>query len=382
MRVLILSFSEVARDPRVLRQLRALRAHAELSVAGFGSLADSDITFYSIGKNSRGLGWKMLAFSTLLLGLFRLHYWRQLEYPKIAIRKLADVRFDVILANDVNTLPLAFSLAANGCPILMDAHEYSPGEFSSLAWKISIGRLYHWICKRWLARVALMSSVCVQIGDLYGAKYGKNADFVVYNVPQSLSALGPIPLEPRRADGLIRLVHHGSAEPERQLERMVEMLDYLDNRFVLDLVLVGYNSKYAQRLVEQTSFPERLRILPPFPSHEIVASLLLYDVGVFLLPPVNPNYRYALPNKLFEFIQAGLAVAIGPTPPMARVVRGERVGIVATDFSPVSLANDLNAMSIDNLSAFKANSRACRSRYSSDVAEREILARVTSLADG
>ena len=105
-------------------------------------------------------------------------------------------------------------------------------------------------------------------------------------------------------------------------------------------------------------------------------------MGLYLLAPTSQNNFYALPNKFFDFVQAGLAIAVGPSPAMAKIVNDNRLGIVATDFSPNSLAHDLNAMSIDNLRAFKSNSRACRSRYTSDVAEREILARVTSLADG
>lgn len=55
MRVLILSFSEISSDPRVLRQIRALRGHASLSVAGFGTLLDSEINFFPIGKKRRGM---------------------------------------------------------------------------------------------------------------------------------------------------------------------------------------------------------------------------------------------------------------------------------------------------------------------------------------
>ena len=379
MRVLILSFSEISRDPRVLRQIRALRDHADLSVAGFGSFPDADLSFFSIGKKRRSVTWKILAFVTLLLGLFRWHYWRQLEFPRAAVSQLSKERFDVILANDVNTLPLAFALSQGGCPVLLDAHEYSPGEFSGLAWRLSIGRLYHWICESWLSRVSSMSSVCSEIGDLYGAIYGRSADFIVYNVPCALP--GHLDL-PTSSDGVIRLVHHGSAEPERRLECMVEMFDLLDERFRLDLVLVGHQSSYAQSLLRFGSSSGRMRLLPPFPPSQIVPSLLSYDVGVFLLPPVNYNYRYALPNKLFEFIQASLAVAVGPTPPMRRIVEEERCGVVSSDFSPAALARELNEMTMAQLRSYQANARACRSRYTSERAERDILARVSALGDG
>ena len=85
-------------------------------------------------------------------------------------------------------------------------------------------------------------------------------------------------------------------------------------------------------------------------------ALAAYDVGLFVLPPVNFNYRFALPNKLFEFIMAGLAVAIGPSPEMARVVIDHGCGIVAADFAPATIAARLNALSADAIDAFKRRS--------------------------
>ena len=381
MRVLILSFSEVSRDPRVLRQIRALHDHADLSVAGFGSFPDADLSFFSIGKKRRSVLWKILAFITLLLGFFRLHYWWQLEFPRVALALLGNARFDVILANDVNTLPLAFALSRGDCPVLLDAHEFSPGEFSGLVWRLSIGRLYHWICIRWLRKVELMSSVCHEIGDLYRAKYGKGADFIVYNVPRTPEPVGPISLPRESSSRTIRLVHHGSAEPERRLERMVQMMDMLDDRFSLDLFLVGHLSPYAKGLAKYTYRQNSVRVLPPLRSQEIVPALSQYDIGVYLLSPESKNNLFALPNKFFDFVQAGLALAIGPSPAMERIVRDEGLGVVASDFHPSSLAALLVSMTSEQLSLFQSNSCACRSRYTSELAEEEVLMRVLSLSN-
>lgn len=324
---------------------------------------------------------KAIAYITLLLGLFRLHYWRQLEFPRTALSLLSRAHFDVILANDVNTLPLAFHLSQGCCPVLLDAHEYSPGEFSGLAWRLSIGRLYHWICKRWLPKVALLSSVCIEIGDLYLTKYGKGADFIVYNTPRSVSPVELASCSPSSPADTIRLVHHGSAEPERRLELMVQMMDLLDDRFILDLFLVGHQSSYAKGIVQGSSRQKSVRVLPPIPPADIVSTLTQYHIGVYLLSPESQNNLFALPNKFFDFVQAGLALAIGPSPAMERIVRDERLGVVASDFYPASLAALLGSMTFEELRIFQAHSRACRSKYTSELAEQQILTRVMSLAD-
>jgi len=89
---------------------------------------------------------------------------------------------------------------------------------------------------------------------------------------------------------------------------------------------------------------------------EIAKNTNNYDIGLFLLSPDSFSYRMALPNKFFEFIQARLAVAIWPSPEMARLVKEYSCGIVSDDFSIESMAEKLNALSKEDIMAFKMNS--------------------------
>jgi hypothetical protein len=66
--------------------------------------------------------------------------------------------------------------------------------------------------------------------------------------------------------------------------------------------------------------------------------------------------RTPLPNKLFDFIQARLGIAIGPTPEMAEIVNHYENGVVADDFTPESLAAKMNELTHDDVIKFKLNS--------------------------
>jgi glycosyltransferase involved in cell wall biosynthesis len=66
----------------------------------------------------------------------------------------------------------------------------------------------------------------------------------------------------------------------------------------------------------------------------------------------------ALPNKFFEFIMAGLAVAIGPSPAMAAIVNRYDLGVVADTFDPRALADRLNALTAADIDAMKHRSLA------------------------
>jgi hypothetical protein len=91
------------------------------------------------------------------------------------------------------------------------------------------------------------------------------------------------------------------------------------------------------------------------PTERIPEETRDYELGLFLLEPTNFNYLHALPNKFFEFVQARLAVAIGPSPEMARLVRAHDLGVVAEDFTPAALARALQTLTVGKIAHYKQN---------------------------
>jgi glycosyltransferase involved in cell wall biosynthesis len=67
-----------------------------------------------------------------------------------------------------------------------------------------------------------------------------------------------------------------------------------------------------------------------------------FDVGIHPIVPTSYNNLIALPNKFFEFIAAGLAVCIGPSPSMAEIVREYHCGVIAPSFEAADIAEVLN----------------------------------------
>jgi hypothetical protein len=161
-------------------------------------------------------------------------------------------------------------------------------------------------------------------------------------------------LEPSTVEaGKIRMIHHGAAIRSRHLEVLIEVMKYLDDRFSLDLMLMESDFAYMRYLRESVANDPRIRFIPTVRMEDICSRINAYDLGIYLLPPVNFNHEYALPNKLFEFIQARLAVAIGPSPEMARIVRRHGLGVVASSFEPTDLAADLAKLTDKELLMFK-----------------------------
>jgi hypothetical protein len=119
----------------------------------------------------------------------------------------------------------------------------------------------------------------------------------------------------------------------------------------------------------------RVEFHAPVPPSQIVETIATYDIGFYVLAPSSYNNRMALPNKFFDFIAAGLAVCIGPSPAMAALIEHYRFGVVAPDFEPKVVADTLNNLTIEHIQAMRDAARAATPALS---AEKE-MAKVVSL---
>lgn len=363
---LVISFTDLQSDPRVNRQIRFLSERYHVVTAGTATSGVPGAEFVPVEYRAKPLAGKLRSIYQFARRDYDGYYWRQGHILELMAR-LQHVRPDVVIANDIETLPLALRVA-DGAKVIFDAHEYAPREWEDLL----LFRLFHQpyrmhLCRTCIPRVDAMTTVCGSIADEYERDTGVRS-VIVTNAPDYEELE---PSEPVDDPAGIRLVHHGGASPSRKLGLTIEMMAHLDERFTLDFLLTG-GSGHLEELKRLAAGEPRIRFLDPVPMRELPRFLNRYDVGVFLLPPTNFNYRYALPNKLFEFIQARLTVAIGPSPEMACVVGEAGCGVVAADFTPEAMAAALRDLDREAIRRYKQRSHAAASELSAD-RNREII---------
>lgn len=394
--IVIYSQSDLGRDPRVHRQIELLSGSYRL--IAFGKKPPSlpvarfhDLTALIGIPGGKRINPAFLASYLRDFGLARFfvtavmylldavpafprlnEFWHTRMARGGALRRLRDTPCDLIIANDLTALGVC-AAAKGGRKLLYDAHEYSPGQFPR-----DFRHLNKRIHSRYMLRKLLPSCDSVSTaGDGAAGLYGK-----VFGVPCEVitNAPGYHDIHPvDRGDGRIRLVHHGIAARKRDLERLVDVMRLLDDRFTLDFFLLAPNPQYYDELKAYAAGDPRITFNEPVAMQSLPEVLNEYDIGFWLYKPTTINLAYALPNKFFEFVQARLAVAVGPTPEMARYTRHYGFGVVSDDFSPESMARLLLALSPERIMEYKNKAQLCALELSAEPNKKKMLALVEGL---
>jgi hypothetical protein len=361
--ILIICFNDLKNDARVTRQINFLKSAFKVTVLCYDAHADDAVNFVFLGKNHLTLQKKML-LSFLLLGRFYNAAYKILHPFQKHTSALRDKNFDLIVANDYETLPLAFAIAAKKSKVFLDAHEYAPRQFEDrLYWRVFFQKFVLSICEKYIPLVDGMSTINQGIATAYREKFGKES-IIITNASPFVDNK-PVP----RLSYPIRLVHHGIYTLSRQPHLMVDMMDVLGDKFTLDLIYLIPPNASAQTRASYEALKncvdgrKNIRILPPLKASEIIPVVHAnYDIGIILIPPINFNYQNGLPNKLFDCIQARIAMCVGPLREIANIVEGYNIGLVSRDFTPMGMADTLKGLTLDQLNEFKHNTNKAASK--------------------
>lgn len=366
--LLILSYSPLYRDARVLRQIRRFVTDYAVTTVGYGPAPDGVVAHHRIPDDI--VYWH----KDRRLMIARL-YQRAYDTAPVT-RHLREVlrpgEADVVLANDVDTVPLAVTLAPRG-GVHADLHEYSSRQKEeSRIWRVFVAPYYRFLVRKWVRRADSATTVGPGLAAQYRSEFGVEAGVVVNAPPHADLAPTPVADPPR-------LVHAGNGVAAR-LEVMLEAMDLVTSGATLDLYLIDQGNGYVPELRRRFAGHPRVRVHDPVPTDEVVRTLSGYDVGAYVLPPISFNFRYALPNKFFDFVQARLALVVGPSPEMAALVREHRLGVVTDDFTAESLAAAIDALTPEVVAAGKAASHTAAEELSAERAVQGWADAVAALA--
>jgi len=276
-------------------------------------------------------------------------------------------RYPAILvhANDLDTLAAGVILSRfKRAPLLYDAHELFTAQFTSASrqFRAILFGLEH----RLIRRTDCVVTVNQSIADTLAAWHGVPVPRVVMNCPsvQELARADSGRLGSRR-ESVMRVIYQGVYRTERGLEELILSAARFDSA---ELYLRGYGDlePALRTLVEREGLRQQVHFLPPADPGQMVESLLGFDIGVVPYRPTNLNQQFCLPNKVFEYLQAGLALAVSALPELERLVKETGTGEVFDPERPEDITRAINFLTSDvnRLADLKARARAAgRERY-------------------
>jgi hypothetical protein len=340
--MLILSYSPIARDARVLKQVTRFSRDFDVTTCGYGPAPEGVAEHITIPDDQR---YNDLDGKLITLKHYRKAYWR-LSAVKWSRQHLRGRRFDVAIANDVEAVPVAVKLRPRR-GVLADLHEYSPRLHDDHAlWYQRITPWFEWVVRRYVTKAKAFTTVSRGIVDEYEANFGFRAELVTNAAPfQSL--------EPGPVGDTIRLVHSGACLRNRQLHVVAEAVEAASADVTLDYYLTANDPPYLEELKEFAATSRRVTVHDPVPYAELADTLNGYDVGIHVLPPINFNNKLALPNKLFDYVQARLGVVIGPSQEMQYYVDEYGIGVIADDFTLDATTAAIDRLTVESVTEFK-----------------------------
>jgi len=264
-----------------------------------------------------------------------------LYYANLNIRLffyLLFAKFDRIHANDLDTLLSAFIISKlRNKPLVYDTHEIFTevpeiqGRWVKKAWTT----IENWI----FPKLKNIITVNHSIADFYSKKYLRNDILVIRNIPEKQTALTK---QSRKELGLpenrfILIVQGTGINVDRGTEEVLLSLNYLDQILLL-IIGSGGAISHLNKMTVENNLQDKVKFISRLPYEKMMQYTMNANLGITVDKPTSLNYKYSLPNKLFDYISAGIPVLASNLVEVARVINKYKVGFIIHKVEPKIIA--------------------------------------------
>lgn len=269
------------------------------------------------------------------------------EYNLRLFFSLLFARYTLVVANDLDTL-LACRMASRirGKKLVYDTHEFYT-EVPELVGRPGVRRIWLAIEKMIFPKLRTVITVNDSIARAYEERYGVKVH-VVRNIPMKRE----LPPAPSRAqldlpeDRFILVMQGAGINVQRGAEEAVLAMKELPGALLL---IIGGGDAWPVlgRMVKEHGLEDRVRLLGKQPYERMMDFTRNADLGLTLDKDTNLNYRFSLPNKLFDYLHAGIPVLASDLPEVAAIVRLHDAGVVIPQVSPEAISAAVKGLMAD-----------------------------------
>jgi glycogen(starch) synthase len=277
----------------------------------------------------------------------------------------------IVHANDFDTLPAAAWLARRGrARLVYDAHELYTGFESRppLCWSTIQRQLEGILARRADAVITVSPGIADRLQKLHSLT---TTPLVTFNCPPVSSVAAPS----RGAGEPLQVVYQAAVGPNRNISDLFDAASRTDG-VRITIRVAGADPARLRHEAFARGVAEQVEISDPVAPDELLSALAPHDVGVVIDRRATDNTELALPNKLFEYLMAGLAVVVPRLEAMADLVEREAVGLAYEPGSPRDLGRALTELAADRprLEAMKHRARQLAlERYNAEAQEPVLL---------
>jgi len=256
-------------------------------------------------------------------------------------------RVHIYLSNDLDTLMANFIASRiRRKELVYDSHEYYT-ETPELVNRKSVQKIWKGIEKWIFPKLKTVYTVNESIASLFREKYKVKVE-VIRNLPyrqeykqeKSRTELG-LP-----EDRNIILLQGAGINIQRGTEEMVEAMKFIENS-VFVIIGGGDVLPLLKQQVIDMELGEKVRFIPKMPFKELYQYTVHADLAVTLDKDTNINYRFSLPNKVFDYIQARVPVLASDLVEIKQVVTNYKIGRVIDTHEPAKIAETIKQMLLD-----------------------------------
>lgn len=264
---------------------------------------------------------------------------------------------DLLVSNDLDTLwPNSIISRWKKIPLVYDSHEIFT-EVPELVSRPSKQNIWRKLEARLFPKLSYVFTVNNSIASWFESRYGIRP-LVVRNMPRfSKPAISTMTRQELNLpeQGKIVLLQGAGINIDRGAEELVDAMSLIRD---VTLVIVGSGDviPFLKKRVQEKQLESRVIFTGKVPHEKLRAYTAIADLGVTLDKPTNINYKFSLPNKIFDYIHAGVPVLASELPEVAAIVSNYKVGVVIPSVTPDAVAKGISeAFSSAEYETWKAN---------------------------
>ncbi|MGI9527447.1 MAG: glycosyltransferase [Weeksellaceae bacterium] len=288
-------------------------------------------------------------------------------YVEIQIRFLIQLLKEsksntIILANDLDTLLPAFLVAKTfKIPLIFDSHEIF-SELPSLKEGSIQKRVWQYLERRLLPKTDAMYTVSNSYATFFKDSYGIDAK-VVSNFPVS-NLVHP---DKNKTTQILNenkiLIYQGAINESRGIDKMILAMPYLENT-VLWIVGDGPMKPIYEQLVKSENLEDKIKFWGRINPETLKNITAQANLGLSLEEDNGLSYRYALPNKVFDYIYAGIPIlGSSDLPEVEDIILKYKVGDVIHNHNPTHIADKIKQILARPKNEFKAGIEKAQSDF-------------------